>query len=58
MRGTVAKRLRRLARSATTGMLERSKLPPLWRQGGTFRHGDQTTRAVYQRLKGEGFALR
>lgn len=52
MRGKVAKTLRRMARRATLGMLARSKLPRVF-AGGTFSHGDQTTRATYQRLKSE-----
>lgn len=56
MRGKLAKLLRRAARARTAGMLERSKMSRYWR-GGPFAHGDQTTRAVYQRLKREYLAL-
>lgn len=52
MRAVVAKRLRREARALTPGMLERSSMRRDDRRR-TFTHGDQTTRAVYRRLKRE-----
>jgi hypothetical protein len=52
MRSVVAKRLRREARALTPGMLERSSLRKHDRRGRKC-DGDQTTRAVYRRLKRE-----